>query len=295
MSVIRSMTGFARQAGSHGATRWTWEFKTLNGKGLDVRLRLPPGFDALDVGCRQRVGARLARGTCNLTLALSRETATLRARINTVLLGELLQSLAKITLPATVGPATLDGLLGVKGVVEMDETAIDPMEQEALHAACVEGFERGLAALVAMRESEGGALRAVLEQRLAAIARLTREADAAPGRQPSAIRIRLEGSVAMLAAQPGLDTVRLHQEALLLAAKADVREELDRLAAHVAAARGLIEDGGPVGRRLDFLAQELAREASTFCAKVNDAVSTAIGLELRAEIEQFREQVQNIE
>ena len=145
------------------------------------------------------------------------------------------------------------------------------------------------------REGEGVALRPVLERRLEAIARLTREADEAPERRPDAVRAKLERSVAALVGQPGLDPVRLHQEALLLAAKADVREELDRLAAHVAAAGGLIATGGPVGRRLDFLAQELAREASTFCAKVNDAALTTIGLELRSEIEQLREQIQNIE
>ena len=293
--MIRSMTGFAQEAGSCGATRWTWEFKALNAKGLDLRLRLPPGFDALDGACRQRIAARLPRGTCSVTLALARDATASRSRINMVLLGDLLRALTKITLPASVGPATLDGLLGVRGVVEADETTMDPSEREALEVACTEGFERGLAALVAMREGEGAALRPVLERRLETIARLTHQADVAPERQTAFIRDKLERSIAALVGQPGLDPVRLHQEALLLAAKADVREELDRLTAHVAAARGLIETGGPVGRRLDFLAQELTREASTFCAKVNDAALTAIGLELRAEIEQLREQIQNIE
>ncbi len=293
--MIRSMTGFAQEAGSFGSTRWTWEFKALNAKGLDLRLRLPPSFDALDGACRQRIAARLSRGTCAVTLVLARDAAAPRSRINVVLLGDLLRALTKITLPASIGPATLDGLLGVRGVVEADEATPEPAEREALEAACADGFERGLAALVAMREDEGAALRPVLERRLEAIARLTHEADIAPERQPAAIRAKLERSVAALVGQPGLDPIRLHQEALLLAAKADVREELDRLAAHVAAARGLIETGGPVGRRLDFLAQELTREASTFCAKVNDAALTAIGLELRAEIEQLREQIQNIE
>ena len=293
--MIRSMTGFAQQAGSCDAVRWTWEIKTLNAKGLDLRLRLPPGFDALDVVCRQRATARLARGTCTATLAIVHDIAAPRSRINAVLLGDLLRALAEITVPASVGPATLDGLLGVRGVVETDQVTVDSAEPNALLAACVEGFERGLAAVMAMRGSEGEALRPVLERRLAAIARLTNVADVAPQRQADFVRAKLERSIAVLAAQPGLDPVRLHQEALLLAAKADVREELDRLIAHVAAARGLIEAGGSIGRRLDFLAQELGREASTFCAKVNDAALTAIGLELRAEIEQFREQIQNIE
>ncbi len=293
--MIRSMTGFAQQGGTHGATRWTWELKALNGKGLDLRLRLPPGFDALDGPCRQRVAARLARGTCSVTLALARDASAPRSRVNTALLDELLRALTRITLPASVGPATLDGLLGVRGVIEAEEETMQPGERDALEAACMEGFERGLASLVAMREGEGAALRPVLERRLEAIDRLTRAADVAPERRPDAVRAKLERSVAALAGQPGLDSVRLNQEALLLAAKADVREELDRLAAHVVAARDLIETGGAVGRRLDFLAQELAREASTFCAKVNDAALTAMGLELRTEIEQLREQIQNIE
>ncbi len=292
---MRSMTGFARQAGSCGGTRWTWEFRTLNAKGLDLRLRLPPGFDALEARCRKRIDSRLSRGTCTMTLTLLREASTPRLRLNGTLLDDLLRSLSKITLTATIGPATLDGLLGVKGILEVDEAGVDPAAHEALQAACAEGFDGGLQSLIAMRETEGGALRPVLERRLDAVARLTHAADVAPERQPTAVRAKLERSLALLTAQAGLDPARLHQEALLLAAKADVREELDRLDAHVAAACRLIEDGGPIGRRLDFLAQELGREASTFCAKVNDAALTAIGLELRAEIEQFREQVQNIE
>ena len=146
-----------------------------------------------------------------------------------------------------------------------------------------------------MREVEGAALRDILEARLAAIARITANADGAPQRTPEAVRTKLAASLAMLADHHVLDPARLHQEALILAAKADVREELDRLLAHVAAARRLLSDGGPIGRRLDFLAQEMGREASTFCAKVDDAALTSLGMELRVEIEQLREQVQNVE
>ena len=293
--MIRSMTGFAQAAGSWGAARWTWEFKTLNAKGLDLRLRLPQGFDALEASCRRRLAARLARGTCTITLSLGRDQAAPRCRINAALLVELMRTLDAVARPAGVGPATLDGLLGVRGVVEVEETVAAPADHAAVEAACAEGFERGLAALVVMREGEGAALCPVLEQRLEAIARLAHAADVAPERRPPFVRAKLERSVAALSGRLDLDPVRLHQEALLLAAKSDVREELDRLAAHVAAARRLIADGGPIGRRLDFLAQELGREASTYCAKVDDAPLTAIGLELRVEIEQFREQVQNIE
>ncbi len=290
--MIRSMTGFAQLAGTSGTTRWSWEFKTLNGKGLDLRLRLPPGFDMLEIACRKSAGVRLARGTCQIALTISRDAAA-PPRINTELLQALAQALADTPMPPSIGPATLDGLLGLRGVIETGDAVLG--DQSALQEDCAEGFMRGLDGLVAMRETEGRVLRDVLESRLRRIAALTREADDAPQRQPEAARARLARNVAALVAQPGLDAARLHQEALLIAAKADVREELDRLAAHTEAACGLMAIGGAVGRRLDFLAQELGREASTFCAKVNDAALTAIGLELRVEIEQFREQVQNIE
>lgn len=292
--MIRSMTGFAQAAGTVGPARWSWELKTVNAKGLDLRLRLPPGFDALEAPARRLIGAALTRGTCQATLALVRDAPS-APRINTDLLAAMVRALAEVQLPPGVGPATLDGLLGVRGIVESGDGAPEPAEIAALQAACAGGLEKALEALVAMRAAEGAALRTILEERLATIARLTAQADAAPQRQPAAIAAKLAETIAALAQRHALDPDRLHQEALIMAAKADVREELDRLATHVAAARELLAVGGPIGRRLDFLAQELGREASTFCAKANDAALTAIGLELRVEIEQFREQVQNIE
>ena len=187
------------------------------------------------------------------------------------------------------------GCLSIRGVIEADESAPDAAGTEALAAACLAGLGEALDALVAMRASEGAALERVLRARLDRIGALTAQADAAPQRSPDFVRDKLARAIAELAERHALDPDRLHQEALILAAKADVREELDRLATHVVAARALLDAGGPVGRRLDFLAQELGREASTYCAKANDAALTAIGLELRVEIEQFREQVQNIE
>ena len=289
------MTGFAQSLGETGATSWSWDLKTVNAKGLDLRLRMPPGLDALEIEARRRIGAALTRGTCHAALSLARAGQGVSARINKDLLASLVATLGEITLPATIGPATLDGLLTIRGVVESDERRPDETETAALCAACDAGLDEALGALIAMREGEGEALGTILAERLIAIGRLTARADHAPQRQPDAIREKLARSIAQLHERHGLDPERLHQEALVLAAKADVREELDRLAAHVAAARALLATGGPVGRRLDFLAQELGREASTFCAKSNDAALTAIGLELRVEIEQFREQVQNIE
>ncbi len=289
------MTGFAQAQGTSGAARWTWDLKTVNAKGLDLRLRVPPGFDRLEIEARRRIAARLARGTCHATLGVVRDTPAPAVRINTALLAALADAVAKLVVPASIAPATLDGLLAVRGVIEADDRSPDIAEGEALVAACDVGLDAALDALAAMRADEGAALRRILGERLEAIARLTAQADAAPQRRPDAVREKLTRTIAELAERHALDPDRLHQEALILAAKADVREELDRLATHVVAARALLSGGGAVGRRLDFLAQELGREASTYCAKSNDAALTAIGLELRVEIEQFREQVQNIE
>ncbi len=289
------MTGAAQHGGEIGGARWTWELRAVNAKGLDVRLRLPQGLDAVETEARRRIGARLTRGTCHATLAVTREAQPARLRIDEERLAALIAAVAAIPLPPTIAPATLDGLLGLRGIVELGDAAPDPAAQDALAAACLTGLDAALDELVAMRDREGRSLDAVLKVRLDSITALTRAADASPLRRPEAVRERLAATVAALVGQPGLDPDRLHQEAVLLAARADVREELDRLAAHVAAARELLASGGAVGRRLDFLAQELGREATTYCAKVNAAALTAIGLELRVEIEQFREQVQNIE
>ncbi len=193
-------------------------------------------------------------------------------------------------------PPSLDGLLSLKGVIEVSDAEEREDERRSAEAAIVGGFGEALAALVQMRRHEGANLGRVLATRLTEIATLVDRAELAPGRRPDAIRARLAEQVAALLAQSErFDPDRLHQEAIMIAAKADVREELDRLAAHVAQARHLIEQGGAVGRRLDFLAQEFNREANTLCAKANDVELTNIGLELKATVEQFREQVQNVE
>lgn len=293
--MIKSMTGFASLAGATAGGRWSWEIKTVNAKGLDVRLRLPPGFDAVEAETRRLAGTRLHRGTCHATLSVTRDMAPATARINTDLLASLIDSLRAVDVPASIRPASLDALLGIRGVVEVGEAAGDEGLAEPLRAACLAGFREVLDRLSAMRTSEGEALLAVLAERIDRIARLVEQAEHAPQRQPSAVAEKLAQAVASLTDRFALDPDRLHQEAVILAAKADVREELDRLAVHVAAVRALLAGDAAVGRRLDFLAQELAREANTYCAKVNDAALTAIGLELRVEIEQFREQVQNVE
>lgn len=291
---LSSMTGYARASGQVGVASWSWELKSVNAKGLDLRLRLPSGFDALDAPLRARLVGRLTRGTVQAALSLQRPRPEQAIRIDEAKLGALVAAVSGLALPPGIAPATLDGLLALPGVVEVIEGG--EVAAETLEPALMAGLDVALEALCAMRAGEGEALGGVLADRLSGIARLVSDADAAPGRTPEAIRLRLARRVADLAdAVPALDPARLHQEALLLAAKADVREELDRLAMHRAAAAALLAEGGAVGRRLDFLAQELGREVSTLCAKSNDADLTAIGLALRTEIEQFREQVQNLE
>jgi len=293
--TLASMTGFARAAGSAGPWRLTWGLKAVNAKGLDARLRLSPPFDAIEPDARAKLVQKLTRGTIQAGFTAQREITTPEVRVNQDLLRKLMMAIAAIPLPEMISPATLDGLLSVRGVVEISDAAENEAEILAARASALELLDTALESLVTMRRSEGAVLATVLSARLETIAVLTQAADLSPARKPEAIQARLAQSLAMLAGNSNFDQNRLHQEALMLAAKADIREELDRLGAHTTAARDLLAKGGAVGRRVDFLAQELSREANTLCAKSNDASLTALGLELRVEIEQFREQVQNIE
>ena len=290
------MTGFARTSGHRPPWGWAWEIKAVNAKGLDVRLRLPPGFDRIEAEARAKLTGGLARGTVYATLTAQREATTPQVRINTEILGALVEAVANMPSNPNMRLASLDGLLGVRGVVEVTDAAADePILAEAA-AAALKGLEGALKDLVLARRAEGAALQAVLSERVERIAALTQAAEDCPGRKVEAVKARLAQAIALLTdASPALDPARLHQEALLMAAKADVREELDRLKTHVAAARELLASDAPAGRKLDFLAQEFAREANTLCSKSNDAALTSLGMELRVEIEQFREQVQNIE
>ncbi len=294
--TVASMTGFARTQGSLGPWRYAWELKTVNSKGLDLRLRTPPGFDAVEVKARAAIPARIARGTCSANLTAKREDAGGAARINREALDRVLKALEDVPLNGNLRPASLDGLLSVRGVLEVVEPEDDEAQRAALEQAVLAALDEALDHLVASRRSEGAALADVLGLRLDRIADLSARAEALPARQPEAIRARLAQQVAaLLEAGDGFDPQRLHQEAVMLAVKADIREELDRLAAHVASARALLAAGGAVGRRLDFLAQELSRESNTLCAKSNDPALAAIGLEMKIEVEQWREQVQNLE
>jgi uncharacterized protein (TIGR00255 family) len=294
--ALSSMTGFARGHGVSGPYAWTWEIKSVNGKGLDLRLRLPPGWDAIEVPVRSRTAETLARGSLQANLTVERSSAQPVVHVNAAVLDAVLAAARQLAPRFNASPPTLDGLLALKGVMEVSETEESEEERRSAEAAVIAGFAKVIAALVDMRHHEGEALGRILSTRLGDIGALAERADKSPGRQPEAVRARLAEQIATLLAQSDrFDPDRLHQEAILIATKADVREELDRLAAHVGQAQQLIRQGGPIGRRLDFLAQELNREANTLCAKANDVELTNIGLELKAAVEQFREQVQNVE
>lgn len=293
---LSSMTGFARSHGVSGTYAWSWELKSVNAKGLELRLRLPPGWDAVEVPVRARGAEKLSRGNVYANLSVTREGVAPVVRINEPVLTAILSAMQRLAGSVDAQKPTLDGVLSLKGVIDVVEEEEDEQARVAAEAAIVESFGEGLAGLCEMRLHEGAALGTILSGKLDEIAALTARAEAAPGRAPEAIRKRLAEQVAALLETPGrFDSDRLHQEAILLAAKADIREELDRLAAHVAQARKLISGGGAIGRRLDFLAQEFNRETNTLCSKSNDIELTNIGLELKSAVEQFREQVQNLE
>lgn len=291
-----SMTGFARVDGAGEGYRWTWEVRSVNGKGLDIRLRTPPGFDHVEPPARERIAARLARGNIQAGLTAQHEAGTNRIRINETVLAEVIAAMEQVGRRVTTAPPTVDGILAIRGVVETIESDPDEATKAALAGQILSDLDKAVAALVDMREREGAAIAAVLGTRLDEMDRLTRAAEDSPARTPEAIRARLSEQVAaLLDAAPALDPDRLHQEAVLLATRADIREEIDRLYAHIAAFRELIAGDGAVGRRLDFLAQEFNREVNTLCSKSNDRALTAIGLEMKAAVDQLREQVQNVE
>ena len=294
--ALSSMTGFARAQGVSGAYAWAWELKSVNAKGFDLRLRMPSGWDAIDAGVRTKAAEALVRGTVYGNLTIDRQGVVPTVNINEDVLNAVLGAVEKLKSRIAAAPPSIEGILGLKGVMEVSEQEESADERTAAATAVVDGFTTALAGLVKARRDEGAALARTLNGRLDEIAALTDRAEKAPGRQTEAIKARLAEQVAtLLEASNRFDPDRLHQEAALLASKADIREELDRLRVHVAQAKRLMAEGGPAGRRLDFLSQELNRESNTLCSKSNDIDLTNIGLELKSVVEQFREQIQNLE
>jgi uncharacterized protein (TIGR00255 family) len=294
--AIASMTGFARAHGRAGEAAFVWELRSVNGRGLDLRLRVPQGLDGVEPQARELAGKRLARGNVQASLSVERPPRPAEVRLNAALLEELAASLRHAAARTGLAPPGLDSLVGVRGVVEVVEAQETDEDRQALSEAVLAGFAEALAALHEARLREGAAIAAVLGGHIDAIEGLVARAEGMAARTPEAVRTRLAEAVRLLVdAEPRLDPDRLHQEAVLAATRADVREELDRLTAHVAHARRLLGEGGAVGRKLDFLAQEFNREANTLCSKSNDRELTEIGLALKTAIDQLREQVQNVE
>ncbi|MAU95831.1 MAG: YicC family protein [Fulvimarina sp.] len=294
--AVRSMTGFARAEVETDAGAFVWELRAVNGKSLDVRYRLPQGLEHLEGELKRRVAATVTRGNLQANLQWRREPGVARLVVNEEMLARVLAMSGKLVADGHAAPPTADGLLAIKGLIDVAEQTLDETGAEARDRAVVAGFEEALSRLEAVRREEGAALASVLSARLAEIADLAERADRDPARTTEAIRRRLKEQVeALIGASEDLDAGRLHQEAALMAAKADIREEIDRLRAHLAAAEALLSAGGVIGRRLDFLSQEFHRESNTICSKSNAATLTAIGLDLKVVVDQFREQVQNIE
>jgi uncharacterized protein (TIGR00255 family) len=293
--TISSMTGFGRAAGTVGAWSYLWEVRSVNGKGLDVRLRLPNGLDTVEQQVRALAAKHLKRGNVQMSLQLDCEEQGSELRINQAGLAAAV-TVARQVSDAMGEAVSADAVLAMRGVVETVSADADEDAIAARDAELVKAADIALAALAANRAEEGKRLAGIIAGQLDTIEELTAQAKANPSRTPDAIHERLSAQIERLTgASPALDPDRLHQEAMLLAVKADIQEEIDRLAAHVSAARDLLDSDGSVGRKFEFLSQEFNREANTLCSKSADAALTRTGLELKNTIDQLREQVQNIE
>lgn len=295
MALI-SMTGFAESQGAHESLRWRWEAKSVNGRGLDLRLRTPPGFESVEEAARPLAAARFRRGTIQCTLTIESGENARGLKIDPVALAAAVKIAREVAAETGLPPARVDGLLALKGVIVQDDSqSASSAERAARDAAILESLATAFDALARARASEGLKLANVLNNLLGEISDLIMTATKLAAAQPTNLRDRLKAQIAELLAPGTISEERLAQEVALLAVKADVREELDRLTAHVHEARALIQSGEAVGRKLDFLAQEFNREANTLCSKSADIELTRAGLALKAAIDQFREQAQNVE
>jgi uncharacterized protein (TIGR00255 family) len=294
--TLQSMTGFARSEGAVGTFHWAWELRSVNGRGLDLRIRVPAGYERIEPEARKAVSSKFQRGNIQLSLNITRDEVPQQPVVNEQALNSVIELADRLGGRIKATPPSLDGLLNIRGVLEYREPTIDADTARVEELAIMDGLSSAVADLAAMRSSEGDKIGGYLSDHIDGIEKLVQQVDSDPSRTPNAIAERLATQVRLLLkAGPELDQDRLHVEAAILAAKADLREEVDRLIAHVEAGRTLLAKGGAVGRRLDFLAQEFNRESNTICSKSNAASVTAFGLELKVLIDQFREQVQNLE
>lgn len=296
--MIRSMTGFASAKGERAPYSWGWELRSVNGKGLDLRLRVPDWLEGLEAALRADLAKSVSRGNVTLSLRLARSDAATTAVLNPAALAAVLDALARIEAEAQakgvdLAPSRASDLLAVRGLMEPGGEAED---SGALVAQLRAELGPLIAAFLQMRRAEGKALERLLRGQLQAVERLVVRADQLAEARKAAMAETLRANLRrVLDNVEGADADRVAQELAMIAVKSDVTEELDRLRAHVVAARDLLDTGGAVGRKLDFLMQEFNREANTLCSKSQNADLTAVGLELKAVIDQMREQVQNVE
>jgi len=293
---LSSMTGFARTQGSQGPWRWHWEVRSVNARGLDVRVRMPEGFEGLEQPARMLANERFTRGGITTSLTLDADPTRGAIRVNTEALHQVLTALRSLEGTVKADPPRLDGILALRGVLDTQPAELSEAELAVRDAAVLESLAAAYDALKVARREEGARLDAVLRHQTERMESLVAESERLAEAQPEQLRARLKASIDdILKARPGLPEDRLAQEIALLLVKADVREEIDRLKSHLTQARAMFSTAGAQGRRLDFLAQELNREANTLCSKSSDMQLTRVGLELKAVIDQLREQVQNIE
>ena len=297
-AALQSMTGFARTEGQFESGqvswRWTWEARSLNNRGLDLKCRLPGWLENLEAEVRKRISASISRGSVTIGLQLKSGEGEGRLSLSEAALAQVIEAAEKVQQQTKCAPATADGLLGLRGVLNLEEDQHTPETLKAVSAALLQSFDTLLAGLVDARQAEGAKLDTVLEAQISQIEGLAKSARATAETMPAAIRDRLQAQLQELIAD-GLEPDRLAQEVALLAVKADIREELDRLDAHIDAARQLLAEASVIGRKFDFLIQEFNREANTLCSKAQTIELKQTGLELKTVIDQMREQIQNVE
>ena len=291
---ISGMTGFGRAEGAHAGWSWAVEARSVNGRNLEVRFKGPPGFEGLERAARDGAQARFQRGNITVGIQAKRSEGAVSVRVNVEQLERYLALGEPFMKDGRIKAPRLDGLLALRGVIEADDAGLDPEAQAELEAAIAATVAVALDGLVAARREEGASLLSVLSAQVDRIGDLQEQASQVAADQPAAIKLRFETRLKELAGEAATEE-RIVQEAAAMAVKADVREELDRLSGHVDAARALLASDAAVGRRLDFLTQEFMREANTLCSKSQTGALTTVGLDLKATIEQFREQVQNVE
>lgn len=294
--TLQSMTGFSRSQGHYENTSWVWELCSVNGKGLDIRSRIPSGFEVVEAAARKSLPKHFSRGNIQVSLTVSQTSGNALPVLNQEAVYALLEAATQLQAKTGGDLPTAAELMAMRGVIEVSDQELDKQTKETLDTKILESLDEAAKALVGMREQEGAEIAAVLSGQVDHINTLYHSIDMDASRTPQAIKQQLKHQVHKLVeVNEQLDEDRLYQEVALLAAKADLQEELDRLSVHVKAAKELLASNGPVGRKLDFMAQEFNRECNTICSKSNSAVVTSLGLDMKLIIDQFREQIQNME